>query len=107
MFHPSFGQQDRRVSQRYRVSIPCTFHCTQESYTGIATNVSIDGAFVVVDRIPPVGSLGELHFEGKRGQEMIVRARVVYNSPDTQGFGLYFLDFDEANLDLLKSPISE
>ncbi len=107
MFHPSLGQRDRRVTQRHRVSIPCTFHCTQESYTGIATNVSIDGAFVVVDRPPPVGSLGELHFGCKRGQEMIVRAKVVYNSPESQGFGLYFLDFDEANLDLLKSPISE
>ena len=86
---------------------PVRFTAPRESYTGIATNVSIDGAFVVVDRIPSVGSLGELHFEGKRGQEMIVRARVAYNSPEIQGFGLYFLDFDEANLDLLKSPISE
>jgi hypothetical protein len=69
--------------------------------------VSIDGAFVVVDRPPPVGSLGELHFENKKCLKMIVRARVVYNSPEIQGFGLYFLDFDEANLDLLKGPISE
>jgi hypothetical protein len=69
--------------------------------------VSIDGAFVVVDRPPPVGSLGELHFECKMGQEMIVRAKVVYNSTEIQGVGLYFLDFDQTNLDLLKSPISE
>jgi hypothetical protein len=71
--------------------------------------VSIDGAFVVVGRSPPVGSLGELHFEDKRGEKMIIRAKVVYNSkpPQIEGFGLYFLDFDEANLDLLKNPLSK
>jgi len=62
---PQNEQQDRRVTQRFSGSIPCSFCCREGVYSGIAKNLSIDGAFVASDESPPQGSIGTLVFKSE------------------------------------------
>ncbi len=100
--------QDRRVTPRFSGSIPCNFLCREGSYSVIAKNLSIDGAFVASNRSPLEGSIGNLVFESERGVSLCVASRVVHTEGSFQvvGFGLYFLHFGEDIQELLEAIIS-
>ena len=112
MSHASKEQHDRRVNQRVSASIPCNFLCREGSHSGIAKDLSIDGAFVASDATPPNGSIGTLVFMSEGVVKLMVPSKVVRvvhseESSQVEGFGLYFLHFGEDNLELLKAITSE
>ncbi len=104
MSHALTEQHDRRVNQRFSTSIPCNFLCREGSYSGIAENLSIDGAFVASDALPPKGSIGTLVFMSEGVVKLLVPSKVVrtQQSSQVEGFGLYFFVFGEDNLQLLQ-----
>jgi len=109
MSHASSEQQDRRVTQRFSGSIPCSFYCREGFYSGIAKNLSIDGAFVASDESPPEGAIGTLVFKSKGVVKLRMPSKVVHaeGSSQVEGFGLYFLHFGEDNLEFLEELTSE
>ncbi len=109
MSHASNEQQDRRVTQRFSGSIPCSFCCREGFYSGIAKNLSIDGAFVASDESPPQGSIGTLVFKSKGVVKLRMFSKVVQTegSSQVEGFGLYFLYFGEDSLEFLEAIVSE
>ena len=105
-FIPSVqDQQDRLVTPRFSGSIPCNFLCREGSYSVIAKNLSIDGAFVASNRFPLEGSIGSLVFESEGVVKLSVPSRVNHTEASSQvgGFGLYFLYFGEDLLGLLEA----
>ena len=101
---PSVNGHYKRVAMRHLASTPCTFRCSHGSYTGVVRNSSIDGAFISTDHLPSTSLMGDLQFENAMGKNFSVLARVVHNTraPQVEGFGLYFLEFGEDNLELLE-----
>ncbi len=97
--------QDRRVTPRFSGSIPCNFLCREGSYSVIAKNLSIDGAFVASDESPPEGAMGTLVFKSKGVVKLRMLSKVVHTegSSQVEGFGLYFLYFGEDLLGLLEA----
>ncbi len=77
MSHVSNEQHDRRVSRRFSASIPCNFLCREGSHSGITENLSIDGAFVASDALPPKGSIGTLVFMSEGVVKLLVPSKVV------------------------------
>ena len=100
--------QDRRVTPRFSGSIPCNFLCREGSYSVIAKNLSIDGAFVASNRSPLEGSIGNLVFESEGGVSLSVPSRVIHTegSFQVEGFGLYFLSFGKPIIELLAAIAS-
>ncbi len=96
--------QDRRVGQRYSVSIPCEFTVGDRKHEGRVKNLAIDGAFIEADECPLSGTQGDLVLRDTDSHELKVTARVVHRSalagrPDeTKGFGLYFVGFEGESL---------
>ncbi len=100
--------QDRRVTPRFSGSIPCNFLCREGSYSVIAKNLSIDGAFVASNRSPLEGSIGSLVFESEGVVKLSVPSRVIHTAglSQVEGFRLYFLCFGESIIELLEAIIS-
>ena len=97
-------RENRRVSRRYSVSIPCKFNDPDKQYQGRLKNLSIDGAFVEADECPAVGALGNLSFQSGKRQQLKIAVRVVHKSrlsarsDEIEGFGLYFVDLHDESL---------
>ena len=108
MSNASNEQHDRRVNPRFSTSIPCNFLCREGAYSGIAKDLSIDGAFVASDTLPPKGSIGTLVFMSEGVVKLLVPSKVVrtQQSSQVEGFGLYFFYFGEDNLKLLQGTTS-
>ncbi len=108
MSNASNDQNDRRVNPRFSTSIPCNFLCRDGSHSGIAKDLSIDGAFVASDTLPPKGSIGTLVFMSEGIVKLLVPSKVVrtQQSSQVEGFGLYFFVCCEDNLKLLQGTTS-
>ena len=91
--------EEKRDSERNEVAWPVTMECTEGLFTGETKNISMSGAFICCEKIPPLQQKFRVIFNPPDRPVIIAQAEVVWSNSNVpadqvvnRGMGIRFLE---------------